>query len=415
MRYLIEKCHVDAEATGYDDRSPLHYACQNGSVDIVQYLIEKCHVDLKAESGDNGNALHCACSGGHLDIVEYLMSCHIDAEAKTYDGSTPLYYAIENGHLNIVQYLIEVRNVDTKATLNNGKTVLHHACDNSYFDTSILQYLIENDHVDIEATDKAGMTALHWASRCGRMDTLKILKETCNANTEATDNDGWTPLHHASKIGLLEIVQYLIEECHVDVSVQNGKGQVAYDLSRINNYNHVTNYFIQLYNRTANVHSVTNGTTMLTEHLWVAASAQRSSNHLPSYANDAPTTTAFPIEYLTSDDLPWYAIVIGSQDSKNAGLKESSNYRNIRNRCKHIPLEIMYYKLLLHFQQQKGTTRKDIPTHEDQLLFVYADQNVFRPIHLKEIPGKGAQNARSPREIRDWHVSADIKKLGEPL
>ena len=157
--------------------------------------------------------------------------------------------------VNIVKYLIEVRNVDTKATLNNGKTVLHHACDNSYFDTSILQYLIENDHVDIEATDKAGMTALHWASRCGRMDTLKILKETCNANTEATDNDGWTPLHHASENGLLEIVQYLIEECHVDVSVQNGKGQVAYDLSRINNYNHVTNYFTQLYNRTANVHT----------------------------------------------------------------------------------------------------------------------------------------------------------------
>ena len=113
------------------------------------------------------------------------------------------------------------------------------------------------------------------------------------------------------------------------------------------------------------------------------------------------------LDAYTIDNLPWYAIVIGTNNSHYTGLSASPAYRSIRN-CSNIPLEILYYKLIERFQQPEFIDKYGVvPAHEDELLFVYLDKGVLRPIHRKKI--KEPQNSFAPRDKRNSLVAADIK------
>ena len=176
--------------------------------------------------------------------------------------------------------------------------------------------------------------------------------------------------------------------------------------------------------------------------------SDNEGNHIQTRnpSNALPTIDDFPVAY-TIENLPWYAIVLGAQDSITAGLKESRTYRNIRKR--HLPLEILYFKLLQTFQRPEYIKEHQVvPTHVDQLLFVVkVDEGIFRPIHRKSEVGAdvdakigadvgapvqadvdakvgadvgalvhadvGAQNHATPREHRDSLVTADIKLCGD--
>ena len=104
------------EAKDNNGWTALHFASNNGHLEIVQYLIETCSVNKEAKTNTGRTALHCACACAsiwvHLKIVQYLIeTCRVNKEAKDNDGWTALHYASRNGHLNIVQYLIETCHV----------------------------------------------------------------------------------------------------------------------------------------------------------------------------------------------------------------------------------------------------------------------------------------------------------------
>ena len=54
------------------EETPLHYACLNGYLPIVEYLISK-GANIEAKDQYEGAPLHCACSWIHLQIVQYLI------------------------------------------------------------------------------------------------------------------------------------------------------------------------------------------------------------------------------------------------------------------------------------------------------------------------------------------------------
>jgi macrodomain Ter protein organizer (MatP/YcbG family) len=132
----------------------------------------------------------------------------------------------------------------------------------------------------------------------------------------------------------------------------------------------------------------------------VAPQPQISQNALPTIDNFPAEYTIDPAEKKI-EQLPWYAIVLGSIARNNPVIGESRTYREIRKHSKHIPLEVLYCKLIQAFQQPYYTsTFKQIPTHKEQLLFVHGDKErkgVFRPIPIEE---------------RDSLVAADIKLNG---
>ena len=52
--------------------TPLHFACKEGHLDVVQHLIRKgAQIDAKTQK--NWTPLNQACFNGHLEVIEYLI------------------------------------------------------------------------------------------------------------------------------------------------------------------------------------------------------------------------------------------------------------------------------------------------------------------------------------------------------
>ena len=58
------------------DSTPVHVACENGSLPILEYLVDSCHGDVNVCDNKAGNTspLVVAARSGHLLIVRYLLN-----------------------------------------------------------------------------------------------------------------------------------------------------------------------------------------------------------------------------------------------------------------------------------------------------------------------------------------------------
>ena len=75
-------------------RTPLHYACTNGHLNIAQYLIREEHCNPSCESNDGDTPLHNACIFNHAHIVQYLLSTgRVNPLTKNKYGDTALSIA----------------------------------------------------------------------------------------------------------------------------------------------------------------------------------------------------------------------------------------------------------------------------------------------------------------------------------
>ena len=131
----------------YREKTPLHYACENGHLPVVEYLLSK-GAKIEERAGNQGKTpLHFACENGHLPIVECLISkgANVEAKAQFYE-KTPLHFACEKGYLQIIECLLtkrspyskEVANINSKD--NEGKTPLQYAY--NYGNVVVAKYLI---------------------------------------------------------------------------------------------------------------------------------------------------------------------------------------------------------------------------------------------------------------------------------
>jgi ankyrin repeat protein len=151
-------------------RVPLHYACKEGRLLIVQELIRaNAIIDIK----DHGDAtpLHLACQDGRLEIVRELIRANANVNIQDHDEMTPLYLACRENNLEIVQELIRANaNVNIKNFVEC--TPLHTSCSQCFFD--IVKALI-NANADVNAINGVGVTALHIAMDRGPGDIVRAL------------------------------------------------------------------------------------------------------------------------------------------------------------------------------------------------------------------------------------------------
>jgi ankyrin repeat protein len=102
---------------------PLHYACKEGYLSIVEYLIEK-GAKINAFDADNWTPLHYACAKGHLDIIKFIKSkdeiiFQNLIQTKTNTKASCLHLAVQHGNISSVEYILhEVRNETLKILIN---------------------------------------------------------------------------------------------------------------------------------------------------------------------------------------------------------------------------------------------------------------------------------------------------------
>lgn len=131
------------------DYTPLHYAADQGDLEVVKELIRK-EAEVNAKTGDKITPLHYAVAAGHLDVVKCLFEAleNRDEEKNPKDKNdfTPLHIAVTNGNEALTRFLIEKIPNAAKAVAFDGNTPLHFAV--ALGNTRIVDALLDSSAID---------------------------------------------------------------------------------------------------------------------------------------------------------------------------------------------------------------------------------------------------------------------------
>uniref|UniRef100_A0AAR5Q9P6 Uncharacterized protein n=1 Tax=Dendroctonus ponderosae TaxID=77166 RepID=A0AAR5Q9P6_DENPD len=140
-----------------------------------------------------------------------------------------LLEAAGKGRLEVVKEIISRNPNLINATDADQYTPLHRACYSNKVD--IVKYLVEHG-ADLSALTELKWQPLHCCSHWGHADCAAVLLEN-GADPNALTEGGQTPLHiAATKPGGYKIVQLLLMHEGTDPNIQNGNGEIAYDLAK---------------------------------------------------------------------------------------------------------------------------------------------------------------------------------------
>lgn len=97
---LLDKSKGDLKADvnykGENGWTPLHFACLNGNIDLVNLLLYNgAHTD--AETTLKYTVLHLAAQKGHVEVFKLLINSGANLNATDMFNNTPLHYAAQNG------------------------------------------------------------------------------------------------------------------------------------------------------------------------------------------------------------------------------------------------------------------------------------------------------------------------------
>lgn len=241
--WLLENgASVDSETVGIirPGRTALHFAASKSSdmaVRIVENLLKKgANPGLPTRFGGN-TPLHYAVQGGSAEIVTKLL-LHKPKQQKPADPNTPNYSGMTALHKAVA---VPGSEAIVEALLQNGanpeqasaldRVAIVRGVKDVYAGSSMLNPM----NTLQTATGKlrgvaTNQTALHIAVRAkGREETVKKLLEwytTKGLMVESKDSMGYTPLHSAvDGVGCSTHTRLLIESKRVDINAQDNNGR----------------------------------------------------------------------------------------------------------------------------------------------------------------------------------------------
>ncbi len=103
---------------GKSGLTPLYVAIQAGRLDIVEILFDGKHFSVKDKDIYGCNPLHWAAQQGNLNIAKFLVEKGADIGAKDKNGRTSLRIAACNGSLDIVKFFLD-KNASIEAKSND--------------------------------------------------------------------------------------------------------------------------------------------------------------------------------------------------------------------------------------------------------------------------------------------------------
>ena len=139
----------------------VHYAAQQGLLDVVQKLCDFDQVKIQIELPSDSNILmlHWACESGNLALCQWLCEMGSKKKIRSVDdyGRTPMFVACEKGHLSVCKWLFAMGAKEDISKGNSERwTPMHVACKNGHL--IVCQWLFEGAKADIIKADNAGRT-----------------------------------------------------------------------------------------------------------------------------------------------------------------------------------------------------------------------------------------------------------------
>jgi len=208
-----------------DNSTPLHFAALCGIHDVIQFLVVERSQDVNARGFDDETPLGFACFRAHLKVARLLLEHDVDKETRCSMDSTPLDHASVEGAVDLVRLLLD-HGADVKAQGKDKHTSLHLASRNGMAD--VVRVLLERG-ADVNARNTNHDTPLHKASEHGHVECSRVLLEH-RADPDAQNASNDTPLHLASQGGYLDLAQLLLQY-NADVHALDNECQTAFQIA----------------------------------------------------------------------------------------------------------------------------------------------------------------------------------------
>jgi ankyrin repeat protein len=211
---------ADPEAKDNGGWMPLHWACWNGHLAMVNELLspndsngtlttlgkrKSRGADIDATDNNGNTPLHGASAGGHVAIVQSLLSGGADILSANNQGLLPIHKAVSFGKSEVVKYLLQELYATTRSL------PLHELLED-------LAWIGNPNNSDVPPL----LSALH-RNVLGTNDVVEILEYLVERKPEllrSCDEDGSLPLHVACRRGIsFAIVQSLVN--HYKASVKS--------------------------------------------------------------------------------------------------------------------------------------------------------------------------------------------------
>ncbi|KAL8793017.1 MAG: hypothetical protein Q9195_004421 [Heterodermia aff. obscurata] len=205
-------------------RIPLHFAAENGYLDIVKVLLEKDKSQLNSLDHVQQTPLHKAVREKRNQVVEFLVSQNgIEVDSSDHNGFSPLINAIFNNDSKVVRMLLSFPNIRINHKTEEFEQTPLWMSVTGDPECSILRQLLEKPDIDVDQTARGGETPVYRAVRWSCHTALRLLidhKADCNI----PQNEGLTPLLIAAKQNDEAALQLLLQQAHTDPNLPDQKG-----------------------------------------------------------------------------------------------------------------------------------------------------------------------------------------------
>lgn len=236
------------QKTDNHHRSPIHFACAGGSLNIIRELYQ-AGFDLNASDYEGCLPSHYSAMAGTTDALKYLWSKGADVlKAGSYRSITPLHFACLYGNLDTVKFICEEVDKENSKQNYSGTSPLHMACEGGHVD--IVDYFLasknENIKKQIKQLDCESRTPLVVACQNGSLECVKSLFKDKNAKKSLNpQHRKHAPLIDAAAGGYADIVKFLTAQKEIDLKSKNSKKISALEAAILNGHCKVAEILIQ--------------------------------------------------------------------------------------------------------------------------------------------------------------------------
>jgi ankyrin repeat protein len=106
MLKLLLESGADPNVTDERDKTPLHFAAQEGYADAAQVLID-AGAQVNARGRPGNTPLHDASVTGYLNAVKVLLAAGADVNVQDDRRRTPLHEAARKGRVELANFLVD--------------------------------------------------------------------------------------------------------------------------------------------------------------------------------------------------------------------------------------------------------------------------------------------------------------------
>ena len=202
--------------------TPFQFVCGWAPFQIVQLFLDnqrKWQIDVNAQDQKGRTPLHFACGNNNVLVVNQLLNHGLNVTLIAKENYHILHAAALNKDPKAIQAVFESKqlmNIDKNVTTINGTTVFHFAAVNPH-SPKPLAYLLKNAtklNLKINQLNDCHENVFHFACEFGIENTVKFLIQNAkkyNIDLNIRDNYGGTPFHIACFYGRLRTVEILLK------------------------------------------------------------------------------------------------------------------------------------------------------------------------------------------------------------